>query len=106
MLNLGKRRVRFSHLKNTFVKIIGFNVKRIVYVSCKPTSLVRDLVPLMEAGYRVEKACGVDMFPFTGNCETVCLLSNRKSKPDTHVDLTLDMEDYYRIKDQEKQSNK
>ena len=34
--------------------------------------------------------------------ETVCLLSNRKSKPDTHVDLTLDMEDYYRIKDQEK----
>lgn len=38
--------------------------------------------------------------------ETVCLLSNRKSKPDTHVDLTLDMEDYYRIKDQEKQSNK
>lgn len=38
--------------------------------------------------------------------ETVCLLGNRKSKPDTHVDLTLDMEDYYRIKDQEKQSNK
>ena len=38
--------------------------------------------------------------------ETVCLLSNRKSKPDTHVDLTLDMEDYYRIKDQEKRSNK
>ena len=38
--------------------------------------------------------------------ETVCLLSNRKSKPDIHVDLTLDMEDYYRIKDQEKQSNK
>lgn len=38
--------------------------------------------------------------------ETVCLLSNRKSKPDTHVDLTLDMEDYYRIKDQEKQSNR
>ena len=34
--------------------------------------------------------------------ETVCLLSNRKSKPDTHVDLTLDMEYYYRIKDQEK----
>lgn len=43
----------------------------------------------------------------SGNtAETVCLLSNRKSKPDTHVELTLDMEDYYRIKDQEKQSNK
>ena len=45
-------------------------------------------------------------FATSTNCETVCLLSNRKSKPDTHVDLTLDMEDYYRIKDQEKQSNK
>ena len=87
-------------------KIIDFGVNRIVYVSCKPTSLVRDLGPLMEAGYRVVKMCGVDMFPFTANCETVCLLSNRKSKPDTHVDLTLDMEEYYRIKDQEKQSNK
>ena len=59
----------------------------------------------------------VDMFPQTdelsdikmnvsSHVETVCLLSNRKSKPDTHVDLTLDMEDYYRIKDQEKQLNK
>ena len=38
----------------------------------------------------------------SSHVETVCLLSNRKSKPDTHVDLTLDMEDYYRIKDQEK----
>ena len=44
--------------------------------------------------------------PKENTVETVCLLSNRKSKPDTHVDLTLDMEDYYRIKDQEKQSNK
>ena len=44
--------------------------------------------------------------PKENTVETVCLLSNRKPKPDTHVDLTLDMEDYYRIKDQEKQSNK
>lgn len=56
-------------------KIIDFGVNRIVYVSCKPTSLVRDLGPLMEAGYRVVKMCGVDMFPFTANCETVVLLS-------------------------------
>ncbi len=83
-------------------KIIDFGVDRIVYISCKPTSLVRDLELLQGRGYEVEKAVGVDMFPATGNIETVCLLSNRKSKPDTHVDLTLDMEDYYRIKDQEK----
>ena len=55
-------------------KIIEFGVDRIVYISCKPTSLVRDLVVLQEKGYRVEKGCAVDMFPGTGNVETVCLL--------------------------------
>ena len=56
-------------------KIIDFGVDRIVYISCKPTSLVRDLAVLQDRGYRVEKVCGVDMFPGTGNCETVVLLS-------------------------------
>ena len=87
-------------------KIIGYGVEKIVYISCKPTSLVRDLETFLACGYAVERAVAVDQFPWTANVETVCLLSNRKSKPDTHVDLTLDMEDYYRIKDQEKQSNK
>lgn len=56
-------------------KIIDFGVDRIVYISCKPTSLVRDLVMLQWRGYRVEKVCAVDMFPGTGNVETVVLLS-------------------------------
>ena len=56
-------------------KIIDFGVDRIVYISCKPTSLVRDLAVLQDRGYRVEKVCGVDMFPGTGNVETVVLLS-------------------------------
>ena len=56
-------------------KIIDFGVKIIVYVSCKPTSLARDLVSLMAAGYSVEKICCVDMFPATGNVECVVLLS-------------------------------
>ncbi len=38
--------------------------------------------------------------------ETVCLLSNRKSIPDTYIKLSLDMKDYYRIKDAEKEKNK
>ena len=83
-------------------KIIDFGVDRIVYISCKPTSLARDLVVLQEGGYEVKKACCVDMFPSTGNIETVCLLSNRKRKPDSYVRSSLDMEDYYRIKDQTK----
>lgn len=60
-------------------KIINFGVNRMVYVSCKPTSLARDLVVLQERGYRVEKVCCVDMFPSTANVETVCLLT-RKDK--------------------------
>ncbi|MGN0374834.1 MAG: 23S rRNA (uracil(1939)-C(5))-methyltransferase RlmD, partial [Butyrivibrio sp.] len=55
--------------------IINFGVDRIVYVSCKPTSLARDLEIFRERGYRVEKAVCVDMFPGTYHVETVCLLS-------------------------------
>lgn len=59
-------------------KIIEFGVERMVYVSCKPTSLVRDLVILKERGYRVERVCCVDMFPSTGNCEVCVELSRKK----------------------------
>lgn len=55
-------------------KIIDFGVDRLVYISCKPTSLARDLEILQEHGYRVEKACAVDMFPGTHHVETICLL--------------------------------
>ena len=56
-------------------KIIDYGVKRIVYISCKPTSLVRDLVVFQERGYQVEKVCAVDMFPSTGNVEVCCRMS-------------------------------
>lgn len=58
-------------------KIIRFGVERIVYVSCKPTSLVRDLGVFLQEGYRVEKACAVDMFPGTGGIETVVLIQRK-----------------------------
>lgn len=61
-------------------KIIGFGVERIVYVSCKPTSLARDLEVFLAGGYRVERVRAVDMFPGTGNVETVVMLSREKSK--------------------------
>ena len=56
-------------------KIIAYGVDRMVYISCKPTSLARDLDVLIRSGYRVEKACCVDMFCSTVHCETVVLLS-------------------------------
>ena len=43
--------------------------KRIVYVSCGPDTLARDLKYLRKKGYRVEKGVGVDLFPWTGHCE-------------------------------------
>ena len=58
-------------------KIIEYGVENMLYISCKPTSLARDLVALQEAGYRVKKLCMVDMFPQTVNIETVCLLSRK-----------------------------
>ncbi|MCR5704960.1 MAG: 23S rRNA (uracil(1939)-C(5))-methyltransferase RlmD [Eubacterium sp.] len=56
-------------------KIINFGVERLVYISCKPTSLARDLEILQNQGYRVERACAVDQFPCTNHIETVVLLS-------------------------------
>ena len=56
-------------------KIINYGVDTIVYVSCKPTSLARDLEILNANGYKVVKAKCCDMFPWTVHVETVCLLS-------------------------------
>lgn len=58
-------------------KIIGYGVEKIVYISCKATSLARDLEAFLEAGYRVERACCVDQFCQTVHVETVCLISRR-----------------------------
>ena len=66
-------------------KIIDYGVERIVYISCKPTSLTRDLEVFLERGYQVEKAVAVDQFPWTANCEVVCLLS--KCKEDTKKEI-------------------
>ncbi len=57
-------------------KIIDFGVDQLVYVSCKPTSLARDLVVLQEAGYEVNKVTLVDMFPMTPHCESIVLLKH------------------------------
>lgn len=56
-------------------KIIRYGVEHILYISCKPTSLVRDLEVFLERGYQVDRAVAVDQFPWTANVETVVLLS-------------------------------
>ena len=59
------------------LKIIDFGVDRMVYISCKPTSLVRDLEVLQGRGYEVVKVVGVDMFPGTGHVETIVALHRK-----------------------------
>ena len=69
-------------------KIIDFGVDRMVYISCKPTSLARDLEMLQEQGYKVVKAAAIDQFPNTNHVETVVLLSHKK--PDGHINVKVE----------------
>ncbi len=57
--------------------LLRLKPSRVVYVSCGPDTLARDLKTLTKGGYKVEKAECVDMFPHTNtnHVETVCLLS-------------------------------
>lgn len=61
-------------------KIMVFGVDRIVYISCKPTSLVRDMEILKESGYLLERASAVDMFAGTQNIETVAVLTKVRNR--------------------------
>lgn len=57
------------------MKILNFGVDRLVYIACKPTSLVRDLEMIQGRGYKVEKISCVDLFPNTYHVETVAVMS-------------------------------
>ena len=69
-------------------KIIAFGAPEIVYVSCKPTSLARDLEIFQQEGYQVERVKLMDMFPRTVHVETVVLLSHKK--PDGHINVKVE----------------
>lgn len=74
-------------------KIIAFGVEQILYISCKPTSLARDLDVFLESGYEMVKACCVDMFPGTGNVETVALLTRKKDIETIDIEMEVNKED-------------
>lgn len=63
---------------------------RIVYVSCDPATLARDVARFAPLGYRPVRACAVDLFPGTAHVETVCLLSKLNTKQHIEVELNLD----------------
>lgn len=72
---------------------LAYNIRpdRIVYVSCDPATLARDIKLFNEKGYSPEKVTPVDMFPRTGHVETVCLLS--KLHADQHIEVELKMDE-------------
>ena len=76
-------------------KIIEYGVENMVYISCKPTSLARDLQIFMDRGYKVEKICCVDMFPNTYHVETVVKLSLKKDTPKIEVTMEPEEESNY-----------
>ena len=68
-------------------KILDYGVENIVYISCKPTSLARDLIVCREKGYEVKRIGCVDMFPGTGHVETCCLFGRKNANKCGHVTL-------------------
>ena len=72
-------------------EISSFGAEKIIYISCNPQTLARDLADFEKNDYHAEKAVGVDLFPRTGHVETVCLLSKLKSTQ--HIEVELDMDE-------------
>ena len=71
------------------------NPDRVVYVSCNPETLARDLAYFKKKGYRTEKAWAVDQFPATSHVETVVKLSLKKDTPKIEVTMEPDEESNY-----------
>lgn len=71
-------------------KILDYGVDRIVYISCKVTSLARDLELFQERGYRVEKCTAVDQFCQTVHVESIVLLSKLHTNKHIEVELQMD----------------
>ena len=84
--------------------IVEIKPDRMVYVSCDPATLARDLKILLEQGFTLEKLSIYDQFCRSSHVETVCLLERLRSAKN-HIENTIDAEDYYRIKDSEKKQD-
>ena len=73
--------------------IVQMQPDRVVYVSCDPATLARDLKYLCGNGYELSRVRPVDMFAQTVGVETVCLLSQLKQKPDDYINVTIELDD-------------
>ena len=71
--------------------VVRLAPNKVVYVSCGPETLVRDLKYLTKHGYRMKECTPFDLFPFTKHVETVVLLSQLRQKPDDYIDVDIDV---------------
>ncbi len=81
------------------LKIIGYGVENILYISCKPTSLARDLEVFLDNGYVVRRCVAVDQFSWTGHVETLALLSLKNDTPKIEVTMEVTADSNYRPKE-------
>lgn len=72
--------------------VAGMRPQRVVYVSCDPATLARDLKAFFQSGYVPQKVTPIDMFPRTAHVETVAVLS-RKSATKTFIPVTVSPKD-------------
>ena len=77
--------------ETTLSAVVQMSPRRVVYVSCNPSTAARDAAWLGQHGYRAEKVQPVDLFPRTKHVETVCLLVLRN--PVTHINIDVDVEE-------------
>ena len=75
--------------QEVIASIAGMGPERVVYVSCDPATLGRDVKIFAGFGYRSDRACAVDLFPGTRHVETVVLLS--KLRAEHHIEVDLDL---------------
>ena len=87
-------------------RISEYGVPQILYISCNPKSLVKNLVQFQEYGYETVYVKPYDNFPMTKHVETVVQLINQNAKAKNLVNIGVDAEDYYRIKDSEKKKGR
>ncbi len=71
--------------------VAAMKPEKVVYISCNPETLARDLDYFSKKGYKTKKIQPVDMFPHTNHIETVCLLSKLNTKH--HIEIDLDMDE-------------
>ena len=70
--------------------VAAMGPEKVVYVSCDPATLGRDVKIFREFGYEAKRAAAVDMFPGTAHVETVCLLSKLQSKEHIEIEVKMD----------------